>query len=498
MGDTRLYLLRGGELILQTVDNHEHTLQWGSSNGVLPRMVNPNGAIAYPFTPAESADYHEYTRAAGGGILNPLGHLVGPENVSRATIEIKPGDTLLLSTDGLHGFIPFDVLQGLLKHNAHLPADERSRLLAETALDYMKAAGKEGDNATAIVADLVADKKGGLTFNPKVTANSNTYHASGQLRSKVLAGPESIHNFSFSAGTVVYYDEAGKADGVLLNTGVNLDGQTFPAGTRLWFDGNGAISAARISRSLSVKGLDLNAGSYLFYHDGNLTGAELFGQHDIFGVSHPHRTMIFFDNGTVRVKLKLNNGDTRTVNGIDYGKKSELVYSIYGQLTEARFFGSLTLSHFTAPVPPSSQLFFATNGDIEKIRTNGPLSVFGTEYPAGSTLILDNANQRVASVIIGADMGETKAGAQLFVNGIGETSAVKYNQEIEVLGVKFANGVVRKWTTGNEVVIPSTDLTIGEVAQHVGFVDPNYFTRVFSQEYGVSPKQYRRQFPAEA
>ena len=47
-------------------------------------------------------------------------------------------------------------------------------------------------------------------------------------------------------------------------------------------------------------------------------------------------------------------------------------------------------------------------------------------------------------------------------------------------------------------LLASTDLTIGEVAQHVGFVDPNYFTRVFSQEYGVSPKQYRRQFPAEA
>ncbi len=37
----------------------------------------------------------------------------------------------------------------------------------------------------------------------------------------------------------------------------------------------------------------------------------------------------------------------------------------------------------------------------------------------------------------------------------------------------------------------SPELTVAEVAYAVGFDDPKYFSRVFSEEFGVSPGQFR-------
>lgn len=40
-------------------------------------------------------------------------------------------------------------------------------------------------------------------------------------------------------------------------------------------------------------------------------------------------------------------------------------------------------------------------------------------------------------------------------------------------------------------LLKNTDLNISQVAYEVGFDDPNYFSRCFSQEFGISPKQFR-------
>jgi transcriptional regulator GlxA family with amidase domain len=37
----------------------------------------------------------------------------------------------------------------------------------------------------------------------------------------------------------------------------------------------------------------------------------------------------------------------------------------------------------------------------------------------------------------------------------------------------------------------TTDLSIAEVAYAVGFEDPKYFSRIFSEEYGVAPSIFR-------
>jgi len=44
----------------------------------------------------------------------------------------------------------------------------------------------------------------------------------------------------------------------------------------------------------------------------------------------------------------------------------------------------------------------------------------------------------------------------------------------------------------------ATDLPVGEVGRALGFEDQNYFSRVFSEAFGVSPRVYRKTRPTEA
>jgi iron complex transport system substrate-binding protein len=42
-----------------------------------------------------------------------------------------------------------------------------------------------------------------------------------------------------------------------------------------------------------------------------------------------------------------------------------------------------------------------------------------------------------------------------------------------------------------EAMLRNTDMQIKEIAETVGFEDSFYFSRVFAQYFGVSPKKYR-------
>jgi AraC-like DNA-binding protein len=41
-------------------------------------------------------------------------------------------------------------------------------------------------------------------------------------------------------------------------------------------------------------------------------------------------------------------------------------------------------------------------------------------------------------------------------------------------------------------LLRSTNLTVSEIAYDVGFDDPNYFSRTFSQEFGAAPSEMRK------
>lgn len=40
--------------------------------------------------------------------------------------------------------------------------------------------------------------------------------------------------------------------------------------------------------------------------------------------------------------------------------------------------------------------------------------------------------------------------------------------------------------------MPEPDKNVSEIAYAVGFTDANYFTRAFTQEYGITPTEYRK------
>lgn len=42
-------------------------------------------------------------------------------------------------------------------------------------------------------------------------------------------------------------------------------------------------------------------------------------------------------------------------------------------------------------------------------------------------------------------------------------------------------------------LLPTTRLQVQTIAQYCGFLDVNYFSRLFRQSVGVSPTEYRRQ-----
>jgi AraC-like DNA-binding protein len=46
--------------------------------------------------------------------------------------------------------------------------------------------------------------------------------------------------------------------------------------------------------------------------------------------------------------------------------------------------------------------------------------------------------------------------------------------------------------SGAESLLKCTDMQIQEISSEVGFTDPFYFCRIFSQRYGISPRQYRK------
>ena len=126
VGDTRIYRLHDEKLRLLTTD---HTF--------VQEMMERGEVTAET---AETAPYH-----------NILTQVVGTdepiEDVYSNTMDISPGDRILLSSDGLHDVVSFQEIEQIMKGGAS-PEDTAGQLLSQ-------AVAKNGrDDITPIVAHM--------------------------------------------------------------------------------------------------------------------------------------------------------------------------------------------------------------------------------------------------------------------------------------------------------------------------------------------------------
>lgn len=159
MGDSRVYLLRSGELRLLTEDHS------------VVRALLRHGEIS----PQEAVDH-----PARGRLTRFVGMEPGADP-SGKTIELQVGDRLLLCTDGLWGVMAEFKMRDIL-----LSRDD-----CEVTCRDLIAAGNTaggGDNLTAVVVDIyeVNRKVGDMTFNeypppPKVWKAMKAMHATALI-----------------------------------------------------------------------------------------------------------------------------------------------------------------------------------------------------------------------------------------------------------------------------------------------------------------------------
>ncbi|NLN17922.1 MAG: Stp1/IreP family PP2C-type Ser/Thr phosphatase [Firmicutes bacterium] len=125
VGDSRLYVMRDGDLMLQTQDHSVVAELQRSGN------LTESEARLHPHR-------NVLTRALG---------IDETVDIDRGSLQLRHGDRILLCTDGLHGCLSEE-------HIAHILAETDQPQLAVTNL--IRQANQNGgpDNITAIVADI--------------------------------------------------------------------------------------------------------------------------------------------------------------------------------------------------------------------------------------------------------------------------------------------------------------------------------------------------------
>jgi protein phosphatase len=127
VGDTRAYLLRDGDLVRLTRD---HTLVQGLVDA---GVIRAEEAMSHPLRSVVLRTLHG--RDGDAALLD------------RSVHEVRPGERLLVCSDGLSGVIPSAVLRSVL-------ADETSPSAAVRRVLHAALAAGAGDDVTVVVADV--------------------------------------------------------------------------------------------------------------------------------------------------------------------------------------------------------------------------------------------------------------------------------------------------------------------------------------------------------
>lgn len=136
--------------------------------------------------------------------------------------------------------------------------------------------------------------------------------------------------------------------------------------------------------------------------------------------------------------------------------------------------------------------------DIQRHLANGYLALFANEYLNNSISKrnIDNRQFQITQQFYELLRRDWQI----------QKSPIYYAKEMNI-SLNYLNGCI-KTTTGNPVSywihleiiqqakrsLYHSDLTIKEIAHHLGFDDTAYFTRIFTKLHGKSPKQFREEF----
>ncbi len=157
-GDSRLYVLRRGELVAQTQDHSR------------VQMMIDAGEI----TPEMAARHPERNK-----IFSCLGGVVPPQIATGREFALEPGDTVMLSTDGFWAQIPGSILGGMLRKQTLV--DVMPGLLVEA----QRRAKGESDNLSVVAMTWENQEDAGVadtqSMDTEFTSSSNTTE---QLESK--------------------------------------------------------------------------------------------------------------------------------------------------------------------------------------------------------------------------------------------------------------------------------------------------------------------------
>ena len=75
---------------------------------------------------------------------------------------------------------------------------------------------------------------------------------------------------------------------------------------------------------------------------------------------------------------------------------------------------------------------------------------------------------------------------------LGMSRTTLHNKLTALTGMSISHYVRALRLRQAQVLLTTTKLNVSQVAYAVGFDNPKYFSRLFSEEFGVSPGNYRQ------
>ncbi len=123
----------------------------------------------------------------------------------------------------------------------------------------------------------------------------------------------------------------------------------------------------------------------------------------------------------------------------------------------------------------------------EKYGKISPMELTKTEEPGHEVMFLDKINQIVLRHLEDENFGPDSLCTEA---GISRTQL--YRKLNALTGMPLARYIRSVRLHAARKLLETTRLRIGEVAYKVGFKDPSYFTRTFSQEFGMTPSKLPR------